>query len=219
MAEFVPPKKKGGRKKPVEESPKPNRLPAVAAKKIEEARCHVCKSPFRDAIDRQLAISRPYKEIERIFSTDDYKIDSRSIANHAEKHLGYEDAAVRLLITKEAEQAEEDVEFGISTAVQRRVFLDAAIQQGLDDLTNNILEFEAKDLVKMIELRERLEKDTSAAATETLWVQFHAFRQAMLEKVPQEYYPVVLERAKEIAASAGKGEIPPSPDLPPELNP
>lgn len=210
MPDFTPPEKKNGKG----EDPIFPLIPIP--EKIVEPRCNVCKSDFRDAIDRQLAMGRSNSEIVRTFSTDKQKFDHRSVANHAKEHLGYEDAAVRELVERDAQNHEENMEKGISAALQRRALLDAIVQKGHQKVVDGTIELELKDIVKAVELRDKLEKDSVTAAIEGLMIQFHAFREAVLEEVPQEYYTKVLNRAKKIAQAASKGEVPTEP---PELNP
>lgn len=172
-------------------------LPAVTSR-IVEPRCNVCTHPKRDLIDRMLAMQRPYKEIQ-----DHFEVDRRSAKNHAEKHLGFEDAAVRQIIQEEAQASEENLETGISNAMKRRVFIDIAIEKGLVSLLNNEVVVEPKDAAKLIELREKLDKEHGGVAVETVMVQFNAFKQAVLELAPPDLKWNILERTKEILDAQG----------------
>lgn len=173
----------------------PKRETSVA---LTEPRCKVCTHPHRHAIDKLLAIKRPYAEIERIFSNDDDKLDRRSISTHDKKHLSYDDAAVRQLIEHEAEQANENLKEGIRGNLQRRLTLDVAIQKGFDGLIRDDIEVELRDLVKVIEVRERMDAQVTGAAVEELQVQFNAFRQAVQEIVPSDQWVKLLDRTKDI---------------------
>jgi hypothetical protein len=143
-----------------------------------EPRCHVCMSKHRKAIDRMIAYGTNYTEISRIFGGE---IDRRSIANHAQKHLGYEDAAVRKIIEDEARDAEENAELGIQGALMRRVFLNTALQKAFEALVNGQQSVETRDAVAIIETLEKLERQSSGAQLDEIKMQFAAFIQAIKE--------------------------------------
>ncbi len=154
--------------------------------------------PKRDLIDRALALQRPYLEIQRLF-----EVDRRSAKNHAEKHLGYEDAAIRQIIEAEATASDENLEMGISNSMKRRVALDIAVEKGLEGLINNTVTVEPKDLPKLIELRERLDQEFGTVAVEAVMVQFNAFKQAVLELAPPDLKWNILERTKQLLDTQG----------------
>lgn len=184
------PKENGGPPKPP--------LSLEVTHKISESRCHVCQHKHRDAIDRLLAMHTRYIDIERLFSTDEQKLDARSVSKHAKLHLNYDDAAIRQIVEYEAQQSDENLSEGIRGAFSRRVYLDVALKKALDSIIDGEMVVEPKDAVKIIELREKLDKDTDSAAREELWVQFNAFKQAVLQICPPEMKWEILELTKQI---------------------
>lgn len=161
--------------------------------RIVEKRCSICQHSQRNNIDRLLALSVNYSDIGRLFG-----VDRRAASNHAKEHLGYEETAIRQIIEQEALASEENLELGVSLALRRRAALDIAINKVLDGLASGEILVEAKDLPKFVELREKLDKEHSGAAVETVIVQFNAFKQAVLELAPPDLKWNILERTKEI---------------------
>lgn len=160
--------------------------------RITEPRCHTCTHPQRDAIDSLLAIKTPYSTIERLFSTEERKLDYRSVSKHDKEHLDYENEAVRQILEHEAQVAGENLDLGVRGTFLRRSSLDVAIKKLFDGIISGDVEVEAKDLPKFIELREKLDRDTVNAQLETVMMQFQAFKEAILEVCPPEMQHEIL---------------------------
>ena len=171
--------------------------PTDLIKKIVEPKCHVCQHPLRDVIDRLIMVKEPYTEVARLFSTDERKLDRRSIARHEKEHLNYEDEGLRRLIEYEAGLAEEGLEEGIQGAFLRRVSLDVAIKKVFDGVIDGSIPVESRDIVKMIELRERLDKDSSSTALEQYQTTHIAFREAVKEVCSPDQHYQILEITKQ----------------------
>jgi hypothetical protein len=144
MAEFKKPKKENNDSKEVVKTP-------ATPLAYRDMRCKVCSSDFAKAVDRMIALGTSHSEIARIFD-----ISRSSIGRHAKNHLNYEEAAVRQIIAREAEEAQADIEEGISGALARRVYIDVAIQKGFESLINNEAPIEVKDVATLIQLKEDL---------------------------------------------------------------
>lgn len=170
----------------------------LRTQKIIEPRCFVCQHKNRDQIDRLLAMKTPYAEIARLFSTDDKPLDQRSVSNHEKKHLQYENEAIRQIIEYEAGVAQENLEVGVKGAFLRRVALDVSIKKVFDGILSGEIEIEAKDVVKMIELRERLDQNTASAQIEQYEIQFNAFKTAIQEICTPDVQYDILNRTKEL---------------------
>lgn len=166
--------------------------------KIVEPRCHVCQHPQRDQIDRLLAMKTSYAEISRLFSTEEKKLDERSVSKHEKKHLKYEDEAVRQIIEYEAGLAQENLEEGVKGAFMRRTILDVALRKAFDEISSGAMPIEAKDIPKMIEMREKLDNDTATAQIAEWEKQFLAFKEAIQEVCPPEMWQQILIRTKQI---------------------
>jgi hypothetical protein len=164
--------------------------------KIVEPRCNVCMHKERDRIDYLLAMKTPYRELERIFEAD--RIDHRSFSTHDKKHLQYESEAIKRIIEHEAGLAQENLAEGVRGAFLRRSALDVSIKKFFDAVMAGEIVIEAKDLAKMVELREKLDSDTAAAQIQQYEVQFNAFKQALEEVCPPEMLQTILDRTKEL---------------------
>lgn len=172
-----------------------------------ESRCHVCTSEHRKAIDRLVIMPNiSYTELSEMFG-----IDRRSIANHAKKHLNYEEAAIKKIIETEAAALQVDFEEGVKGALSRRVFLSAYIQRVTESLLNGTLELTGKDAMKAIEMMERVDNATGGAAVDEIRMQFNAMVQAireiserdleMIKNQPAALQLLILNRTKELLAS------------------
>lgn len=182
--------------------PKPGAAGAkqkVEAMVVTEPRCHVCKSKFRQAIERELIYGTSYQQI-----ADIYGIDRRGVSNHNDKHLRIEDAAMRALVKREAEARQENIEEGLSGAIKRRQYLESALRKAQEALINNEVIVEPKDAVSIIERLEKLDEQTSSAAIDEMRTQFFAFLQAVKEQVPRETWEKINFRTKELVNAAGR---------------
>lgn len=160
---------------------------------IVEPKCHVCQSEFRKAVDQLIARGTPYMEIQRMFN-----IDRRSVARHADKHLAWEEAAIRRIIAQEAQEAETDLEEGIKGVLSRRVYLQVALQKALDALLSGDTTVEPKDALLIIQMLDKLDKETTGTAVDELRIQFNAFVQAIREICPPDQWQQILDRTKEL---------------------
>ena len=185
MAQFNKPEKPKSESKEVEK--------VIAPVSYRDARCNVCNSDFGKAIDRLIALGTSHSEISRIFD-----ISRQSIGRHAKNHLNYEEAAIRQIIAREAQDAKADVEEGISGAIARRVYIDVAIQKGFESLVKNEVPIEVKDVATLIQLKEKMDSDFDGAAIDEIKTQFNAFVQAIREVAPPEMWEKILTRTKEL---------------------
>lgn len=160
---------------------------------ITEKRCSVCTSPHRASIDKMLVISTPYTEIQRVFG-----IDRRSVSNHDKKHLNINDAAVREIVRKKAEEAQENVEQGVSSKVNRRAYMEIAVQKSMEQILDGTLLITPKEAVAIIEKMDRDDELDSAVAVDELYRQFNAFMSALRELVDPDVQHQVFARTKEI---------------------
>lgn len=158
---------------------------------IVEPRCQICIHKDRLRMDYLLAMRTPYKEMERLFG-----IPYRSFSNHTKKHLRYEDESVRQIIEYEAGLAGENITAGVRGAFLRRSALDISIKKFFDALTAGEVPVEAGDVIKMIELREKLDASSASTQIEHYELQFHAFKEALEEICPPEMLVKILDRTK-----------------------
>lgn len=188
----------------------PNK-PRVPAKKsqalgvplIIEPKCKVCQSPHRHVIDQMLVGGAlTYSEIERQFVFAG--IPRRSISSHAQKHLGYEETAIREVIEREAATARRNHEEGVSRLVTKNAYLELALQKAWDALIKDIAIVEPKDAVKVIETLQRFQDQNQEAALDELRVQFNMFMQAVKEVVERDRWEDIVGRTADLLRASGR---------------
>jgi hypothetical protein len=168
-----------------------------------EPRCHVCKHPQKKAIERLAVIPRmSMTELGAMFA-----VDRRSITNHMEQHLDYENLAIRRIIEHEAKELQVDVEQGVQGALSRRIFLSVFLQKTTEALMNGDLELTGKDAMKAIEMMDKIDSQSGGAAIDEIRMQFNAFIQAFREITqhefdqlsgPQDLMHFILRRTEEL---------------------
>lgn len=168
---------------------------------IVESRCHACQHAQRKSIDKLIVRGTNYTEIGRIF-----EIDRRSIANHSEKHLNYEDAAIQRVMEEEMAEAESSREEGVNNVLRRKTYLEVALKKAMDAVLDDDVLVEPKDAVAIIEKLDKLDERTEGAAIEVLRLQFTSFLQAMKEIVPSDSWDHINVRARELYSIQG-GEM------------
>jgi hypothetical protein len=165
-----------------------------------EPRCHVCQSKYRQAIDRMIALGTSFTEISRVFGGE---VDRRSISNHAEKHLRYEERAVRRIIEEQAQDLNENAELGISSELKRRAYLETALHKAMEQLLDDKTFIEPRDAIAVIEQLSKADQRTAGAQLDEIKIQFHSFLQALKEVAAQRGDPSLgsVIRAREIAGT------------------
>ncbi|MDB5280883.1 MAG: hypothetical protein JWR61_5838, partial [Ferruginibacter sp.] len=169
---------------------------------IVEPRCKVCQSPQRHLVDQMLVAGLSYKEIERQFAHA--QIPRRSIANHKNEHLGYEEAAIREVIEIEAAKAQRNFEEGKTRIVTQAGYLEVAMQKAYDALIRNDVMVEPKDAVKIIELRDKLQNAHQGEALDELRVQFQMFMQSVKELVERDKWESIVGRTADLLRASGR---------------
>ncbi len=201
FANLPPSPKTGGSKKgPDKLVAKPTGKDGVPM--IIEPRCKVCTSQHRHVIDHMLVSGYNFSQIARHF--DFAGIDRRSIANHKDKHLSYEEAAIRAVIEREAMIAGKNHEEGVERAITKQSYLEVALQKAYDQLANNLVEIPVGDAVKLIETLTKLEAQYADVAVDEMRVQFNAFMQAVKEVCPPEMWEAIRGKTHDILEQAGR---------------
>jgi hypothetical protein len=143
-----------------------------------------------------------YSEIERHFGFAN--ISRKSIASHKDKHLGYEDAAIREVIEREAQAAQRNYEEGVTRLVTKNTYLEVALQKAYDALINNDAIVEPKDAVKVIETLQKLQNENQDVALDELRIQFQMFMQAVKELVERERWESIVGRTADLLRATGR---------------
>jgi hypothetical protein len=197
----------GGQRKPTKKTQ------AGGIPLIVEPRCKVCQSPHRNLVDQMLVAGLSYSEIERQFAFA--SIPRRSIAKHKDLHLGYEEAAIRAVIEKEAIAAQQNFEEGVTRLVTKNSYLEIALQKAYDALIKDDVTVEPKDAVKVIEQLQKLQEQNQAVALDELRVQLQTFIQAVKEVVPKGDWESIVNRTADLLRASGR-EVPFAEEVPPE---
>lgn len=183
---------------------------AAVPQKIVVAQCNVCKSPYRDAIDKMLAAGVGYTEISRSFG---FEIERRSIAGHAEKHMNCDEAVIRQIVEHEASQMSENIEDGVKGVLARKAFLQTALHKVHQAVINDEVAVEVRDAIGIIQQLDKMDSATSSAAVDEIRIQFNAFLQSMKELVDPKEWDQILARTREILEASDIKGIKPV-DLP-----
>lgn len=169
---------------------------------IKEPRCKVCQSPHRSLVDQMLVAGLSYSEIERQFQFA--QIPRRSIANHKDSHLGYEEAAIREVIERSAIADQKNYDEGVQRLVTKNAYLEVALQKGYDALVKNEAMVEPKDAVKIIEQLQKLQDQNQGEALDELRVQFQMFMQSVKELVVRDRWEDIVARTADLLRASGR---------------
>lgn len=174
---------------------------AMEIEPIFEPRCSVCKSPHRNFVDSLLARGGvSFSAIAaRVVGEDGKKLDRRAIANHSREHLGFQEHAVRALLEAEAEEAGQNFETGVRGALTRRGALEITLRKAFDDVISGRTEVEAKDMLAVITMLEKMDEATNAAQVDYMRAQTAAFIQAIKEEIDdRDIWERIASRARRI---------------------
>jgi hypothetical protein len=163
---------------------------------IVEPRCSICKSRFRRTMDQLLVMGVPFSEISRQFETEG--ITRRALSNHKRKHLSVEQAAIRQVIEEKARQIGEDVDNTKKSLLTRKGYMEVAMMKSYQSILDGTVVPEPRDVVAMISVMEKMEKDTATVQVDEMMRDFNAFTQAVKEVVGSDMYDRILGNFKKI---------------------
>lgn len=163
---------------------------------IVEPRCSICKSRFRRTMDQLLVMGVPFSEISRQFETEG--ITRRALSNHKRKHLSVEQAAIRQVIEEKARQIGEDVDNTKRSLLTRKGYMEIAMMKSYQSILDGTVVPEPRDIVAMISVMEKMEKDSSAVQVDEMMRDFNAFTQAVKEVVGSDQYDRIVSKFKSI---------------------
>jgi hypothetical protein len=163
---------------------------------IVEPRCSICKSRFRRTMDQLLVMGVPFSEISRQFEVEG--ITRRALSNHKRKHLSVEQAAIRQVIEEKARQIGEDVDNTKRSLLTRKGYMEVAMMKSYQSILDGTVVPEPRDVVAMISVMEKMEKDTASVQVDEMMRDFNAFTQSVKEVVGPEMYDRILGKFKNI---------------------
>ena len=94
------------------------------------------------------------------------KIDRRSVANHYDQHMGYENAIVRGVLEEEATLLGQNVAEGIAGAFSMRGALHVLIRKAYDDALAGLTTVEPRDLIQLVKLFNEMDSSSSVKLVE-----------------------------------------------------
>lgn len=160
---------------------------------ITEPRCKVCASPHRRHIEKLLALGTSYSELQRMF-----KIDRRSISGHDKKHLGVQDAAFREIIKRETEAVRENIDEGVSSIVNRRVYMEAALRKALEGIVSGDIYVDAREALAIIQYLDQSDNSLKDSTINEIQIEFNAFVRAIKETVTKNKWDEIYKRTREL---------------------
>lgn len=164
-----------------------------------EPRCDACTSPYRQFIDTMLIRGASYSSIaEQVPGVEGKRIDRRSVSNHAKKHLGFQETAIRALLEEESNMADQNFEEGVRGAITHRGVLEIMVRKAYDDIINGLVEVEPKDLISTIQVLQKMDERSESIAVDELRAQVSAFIQAIKEETDRETWERISIRTKRI---------------------
>ena len=117
-----------------------------------------------------------------------FNVDRRSVANHKEEHLDYEEAAIRTILEKEADLARVNRETGAQRIITKEGYLRVALQKSFDQIMSDQTEISVGEGVKIVEMLQRLEERFQDIGVDIMRAQFNAFMNAVRATVPPEMW-------------------------------
>lgn len=170
-------------------APKRKKVPKQLPQIIEK-RCKCCTSPFRNIIDRMLVIGLSYKTIADEFEHEG--ISRQNITNHHKKHITYQDRAIREILEEEARRVVENVDEVKTSLVTSRGFMQTMLMKSYQMMLDNSLKMEARDVIQMINLMEKMNEDSATVEKEELMREFNLFVRAVKTIIPQDMWNLIV---------------------------
>ena len=164
--------------------------------RIVEPRCHVCQSPFRDYIERELIRGHSYLAIAN--SLGKGGPSRRSISTHYKEHMAINSTAYRAILEEESSLEGQNFETGVRGAITNRGVLELMIRKGFDDIMDDNTMVEPKDLIQIIKLKMEMDANYVNVQVETYKRQVELFKQAILEVVPPDMQALIVGRVKRL---------------------
>lgn len=170
--------------------------PGKADFKVVEPRCSVCKSQYRDAIDRLLLAGNSYVSIVRVFHTEN--LSRQSVSNHHKQHVSVEAEAIRKILEAEARKHGEEIDSAQQSFVNRTTYLQTALHLGYQSLVQKEVVVEPRDMVMVIKLMQELDEKKAAVELEEYMREANAFQEAVKRIIPENQFKEILSEFSRI---------------------
>jgi hypothetical protein len=171
---------------------------------IFEPRCKVCKSQFRNVIERLLVSGNSYVGIAKQFVNKDPEFETtvdslrKSIERHRKAHLTIRDHAVRDILETKAREAGVLVETVRERIISEEALLQLAVAKGTEQLSDPDSRIKYQDAIKAAELLRDKKYEEISIQMDIVNRQYNAIVQACQRIVPKELYPQLVESAQAI---------------------
>lgn len=172
----------------------------IAPERIFQARCAVCKHPFRDWIELMLIRGMQYKTLADRVSPP---VSRDSLRNHYKKHMDLQDTAFRQIIEAEAELQGAINEEGTHDLVTKRSVLEIAMRKGFEDILNDVTTVEPRDLIQISKVLADMDAHQYEVGLDELRSQVQLFIQAIKDVCDPETQGAIGQRVKELRQREG----------------
>jgi len=169
-----------------------------------EPRCKVCRSQFREIIDRLLVSGNSYISIAEQFRGKDVNLSGsldavrKSVERHRHRHLSVRDAAVREILEHHAREAGILVETARDQLLSEEALLQLAVSRGTEQLANPDSKIKYQDAIRAAELLRDKKYEEMTKQQEIAQRQVWAISQAVKDIVPADLFPAIAERASRL---------------------
>ncbi len=176
---------------------------------VLESRCKVCSAgdgdlpngpAVRSLANQLLVIPKPYPEVVRLLAPlmvdwpDEAMFSKYSLRRHAQRHLRWEEAALRAIADRRASHTAQ-----VGAVAQRMldatVVLETIRQRGLDLLLQGEIRPSVKDLLAATNALQELEDEADEGLTPAVLLsQLDRVIQIIREEIPEERWPHIVDR-------------------------
>lgn len=144
-----------------------------------EPKCSVCQSPNRLWVERQLIRGTSYTAIAKSIPNVNVDTFRRALPKHYKEHMDLEGAQVRAIMEEEADLLQQNYEEGVQGAFSYRAALDVLIRKGFSDALDNITTVEPKDIIKLMELADKMNSASATQMVEEARASINIFMEAI----------------------------------------
>jgi len=164
---------------------------------VKQSRCGVCSHPAKFLIESMLIAAWSAPAIEAQFAETDHPVSATSIRNHAKRHLDYQERAIRNIVEQEAKLAQINEDAATESIVTNTAYLKILRQKGLEGLIDGSVSAEPRDVLRAVDLLEKLESAKEPARLAQFRLQYEAFQRAVEEVVPKELWAQIIEKLEQ----------------------
>lgn len=170
-----------------------------------EPRCKVCKLPpsKRDFIDRMLVLGYTYAQIRKSCVDPGQlnvpQVTYSSIRTHDQRHLQYENAAIREFVRRRAEQDGMNYIEGTQRVLTGLALTDLVMSQTFDGIINGELKVTVNDGLRAVSLQESIKgEELKNFGVQLAYQQLGLIIEVVREELtPEQWHRVALKLQEE----------------------